>query len=250
MAIDKLGQNAIADGSVDTAQLADDSVNSAKIGVDVIAAEDLAANSVTVTEISNGAVTLDKLSATGTKDATTFLRGDNTFATPATPTLTSLGIDNHDQVTVDSNGVITTGVQPTFHASCTNAPGNSFGGTSPTKYPFNNAHVNIGSGLDLTNNRFVAPKTGQYYFHWHALFRNISSGGRAAFYINGTKWTQSSNGSYSDLYCDASHEVTVGMDAVFSLTANDYVEVFVWMPTGDCYGGANGHNGFTGHLIS
>ena len=31
---------------------------------------------------SDGSVTLDKLSATGTKSATTFLRGDNTFATP------------------------------------------------------------------------------------------------------------------------------------------------------------------------
>jgi hypothetical protein len=52
---------------------------SRSIGTDVIAAEDLAANSVTVAEIQNGAVTLDKLSATGTKDATTFLRGDNSF---------------------------------------------------------------------------------------------------------------------------------------------------------------------------
>jgi hypothetical protein len=52
--------NTPADGTVNTAQLADDSVTTAKI---------LDSN-----------ITLAKLSATGTKDATTFLRGDNTFA--------------------------------------------------------------------------------------------------------------------------------------------------------------------------
>jgi hypothetical protein len=33
-----------------------------------------------IARIADGDITLDKLSATGTKDATTFLRGDNTFA--------------------------------------------------------------------------------------------------------------------------------------------------------------------------
>ena len=80
---------------------------SRSIGTDVIAAEDLANNSVTVAEISDGAVTepkigsgavtLDKLSATGTKDATTYLRGDNTFSALST-TLAGL-----DDVTVNAS---------------------------------------------------------------------------------------------------------------------------------------------------
>jgi len=37
-------------------------------------------NSVTTNKIADSNITLAKLSATGTKDATTFLRGDNTFA--------------------------------------------------------------------------------------------------------------------------------------------------------------------------
>ena len=76
MAIDKINATALLDGGVDTADLAD------------------------------GSVTLDKLSATGTKDATTFLRGDNSFQVVTTPTLSSLGIDNHDDITVDANGNI------------------------------------------------------------------------------------------------------------------------------------------------
>jgi hypothetical protein len=39
--------------------------------------------SVTTAKIVDANVTLAKLSATGTKDATTFLRGDNTFAAPS-----------------------------------------------------------------------------------------------------------------------------------------------------------------------
>ena len=77
---------------------------SRSIGVDVIAAEDLANNSVTAAEIQDGVIGLTKLSATGTKDATTFLRGDNSFQVVTTPTLSSLGIDNHDDITVDATG--------------------------------------------------------------------------------------------------------------------------------------------------
>jgi hypothetical protein len=41
----------------------------------------IAANAIVEADIANSAVTLAKLSASGTKDATTYLRGDNTFAT-------------------------------------------------------------------------------------------------------------------------------------------------------------------------
>jgi hypothetical protein len=54
-------------------------------------------NTVTAAKIVNGTIGLSKLSATGTKDSTTFLRGDNTFATVSagftigTPTATTSG---------------------------------------------------------------------------------------------------------------------------------------------------------------
>jgi hypothetical protein len=40
--------------------------------------------SVSAADLENGTITLAKLSATGTKDATTFLRGDNSFVTVTT----------------------------------------------------------------------------------------------------------------------------------------------------------------------
>ena len=59
---------------VTTSGLADDSVTSAKVTDGVISAADVA----------DGTLTLAKLSATGTKDATTFLRGDNSFVAVTT----------------------------------------------------------------------------------------------------------------------------------------------------------------------
>ena len=45
-----------------------------------LTSSDLADSIVTSAKITDGTITLADLSATGTKDATTFLRGDNTFA--------------------------------------------------------------------------------------------------------------------------------------------------------------------------
>jgi hypothetical protein len=43
----------------------------------------LSDSSVTTAKLNDASVSLAKLTATGTKDATTFLRGDNTFAAPS-----------------------------------------------------------------------------------------------------------------------------------------------------------------------
>jgi hypothetical protein len=43
----------------------------------------VADGTVTTAKLANSSVSLDKLTATGTKDATTFLRGDNSFAVPS-----------------------------------------------------------------------------------------------------------------------------------------------------------------------
>src|SRR6056300_179366 len=80
MAIDKITASGLGDGGVSTADLADGSVHTAKIADDA----------VHTSKIADGNVTLAKLSATGTKDATTFLRGDNSFQVVAvTPTAVS-----------------------------------------------------------------------------------------------------------------------------------------------------------------
>jgi len=79
-----------SDGTVTTAKIVDANVTAAKlasgaavsnIGTGGITATELASNAVTTAKILDANVTLAKLSATGTKNATTYLRGDDTFAT-------------------------------------------------------------------------------------------------------------------------------------------------------------------------
>ncbi len=55
----------------------------------VIVEDDLANNAVTTTKINNGAVTIAKLSATGTADSTTYLRGDGSWQTISTSPTTA-----------------------------------------------------------------------------------------------------------------------------------------------------------------
>jgi len=59
--------------------LAQGLISGANIQDGTIDTPDLVNNAITTAKIADGNVTLAKLSATGTKDATTFLRGDNTF---------------------------------------------------------------------------------------------------------------------------------------------------------------------------
>lgn len=56
---------------------------------------------LTSADIQDGTVALADLSATGTKDATTFLRGDNTFASAGSPSITDNG--NATAITIDSS---------------------------------------------------------------------------------------------------------------------------------------------------
>lgn len=84
----------IGTGAVGSTEITDGSIVSADIAADTITAADLAANAVDSAEITAGAVDLTHLSATGTASPTTYLRGDNTWATISTglPNLTAANI--------------------------------------------------------------------------------------------------------------------------------------------------------------
>jgi hypothetical protein len=56
---------------------------------------------LTSADIQDGTIGLADLSATGTKDSTTFLRGDNTFASAGSPSIDDNG--NATAITIDSN---------------------------------------------------------------------------------------------------------------------------------------------------
>jgi hypothetical protein len=62
------------------------------------------AGSVGASQIADGSIALGKLSATGTKDSTTFLRGDNTFASAGSPSIVDNG--NATAISINSSEVV------------------------------------------------------------------------------------------------------------------------------------------------
>ena len=152
----------------------------------------------------NASVGLSQLTATGTKNSTTFLRGDNTFA--------SAGGTNSSMFSAKSTA---------------NQTGLSSGGW--TKIQFDTATFNVGSNYDTTNDKFVAPSDGKYFFT--ASLKINSTGGSATltgsgcrFSINGS--TAGDNVNFIGNGAMTAMSATNSM--ILNLTATQYVEVYAY----------------------
>lgn len=173
----------IADANVTGGKIANDAIDSQHYAADSIDAEHyapgsvdttaLADSSVTSAKIADGTIGLAKLSATGTKDATTFLRGDNTFATVVS------GLTEADAWRISSDIV--------------------FSGAGDSDITTNWERVDtdgfdkIGTGLSESSGIFSFPSTGYYYIN---LFGGFTAGGTRSymgFLLNVT----TDNSSYS-----------------------------------------------------
>jgi len=115
----------VSDGTVTTAKLGDSAVTTAKL--------------------NDASVSLAKLTATGTKDATTFLRGDNTFAAAGG------GITEADQWRLAAS--ITSDTDP-ISANLERVDDATFS--------------KIGTGMSVSSGHWTFPSTGLYYVNAHA----------------------------------------------------------------------------------
>src|SRR5210317_259 len=99
-------------------------------------------NTVTTAKLSDSSVSLAKLTATGTKDATTFLRGDNTFSA-----LPASGITEADEWRLTSNKTVSN----TFSSITTNLARTTRAGFSL-----------LGTGMSESSGIFTFPNTGYW----------------------------------------------------------------------------------------
>jgi len=161
--------------------------------------------SVGASQISDGSIALGKLSATGTKDATTFLRGDNTFA--------SAGGDN----------------TPAFRATMS-ANQTGLSSEANTKVSFNTETYDIGSCYDHSSNfRFTVPsgEDGKYLItaHIHTRANGAHSGKTCRLYKNGSFLTESQTATAGDnLHATRTNNSSV--TTIENLSATDYIEVY------------------------
>ena len=117
---------------------------------------------------------------------------------------------------------------PAFSAKSTaNQTGLSSGGW--TKIQFDTATFNVGSNYDTTNDKFVAPSDGKYFFT--ASLKINSAGGSATllgtgcrFSINGT--TAGDNVNFIGNGAMSAMSATNSM--ILNLTATQYVEVYAY----------------------
>ena len=167
------------------------------------------AGSVGASQISDGSIALGKLSATGTKDATTFLRGDNTFAS--------------------AGGTMT----PAFHSFATSVTTpNANAGTKVT-----NLSEVFDTNSAFASNRFTVPsgEGGKYFFYGAVTYGGEVTSPHCMFFVNGSQSFNSEDNAIGM----GSNERTAVNHKILLLDAGDYVELFTFNSTG----GTNTHGG-------
>ena len=113
----KLADNAVdsehyTDGSIDTAHLSADAVDGTKIADNAIDSEHYVDASIDNAHLADDAVGVAELSATGTASSSTFLRGDNAWASAGASY--DIGTFTRDISTADGTQAVTgVGFQPT-----------------------------------------------------------------------------------------------------------------------------------------
>jgi len=129
---------------------------------------------VSTAKIVDANVTLAKLSATGTKSSSTFLRGDNTFAeVPAG------GITMADQWRLSA--------ATTFSSGASNKISSNWERTDTTGYG------TIGSAMTESSGEFSFPATGIYLIMYKMNGKSASSSNNR--YVNGNLYTSTDGGS-------------------------------------------------------
>ena len=154
------------DTSNSTVTLPDGTVTNAKVNAS--AAIDYSKLNLT------GNIALTDLSATGTKDATTFLRGDNTFGVPPLG-----GITEADQWRLTAN-LTTTGLDITSNLE-----------RNDTSFAY------IGTGMTESSGVFTFPSTGIYFIDFNTVA--YGSGVGDVRYAGGNIKITTNNSSYSDI---------------------------------------------------
>ncbi len=195
------------DGAAGTVLQTDGSgqLSVAALAADTVTATQIAANAVTSSEIADDAVTIAKLAATGTASATTFLRGDNSWAALGDNTPSFAAYNPADQ-------------------SLTSGAYNKMTATTEV--------YDTGSCYDAANAKFTVPagEAGKYVVWTRS---SVSTGGTSALIHQLGNWMYLNGSASEKIYWGTPANSTVSAAqtfmGVFDLSAADYVEWYIWV---------------------
>jgi len=161
--------------------------------------------SVGASQIVDGSIALGKLSATGTKDATTFLRGDNTFA--------SAGGDNTPSFMVSLNAS-----QTLSHNTL-------------TKITLDREIVDTDNAF--ASNKFTVPsgEAGKYYIQFSTLAYDgtgVFKLSRPMIYKNGSMVAERIQDPTQNFY-----NISDTLSIILDLSVSDYIEFYYKGQTAD-----------------
>lgn len=147
------------------------------------------------------------------------------------------GVDG-ERMRINSTGAVTKPFQPAFIAK---GLATQTTHTANQVIVFNTAAYNVGSGYNTTNGRFTAPVAGIYHFSYHIYLNPGNTSTPVGFYKNGT---------LDIFYLPGIAVNGMGLTALISLAANDFVDVRVTAGGGNVIVFNNGdHTQFRGYLV-
>jgi hypothetical protein len=145
-----------------------------------------------------------------------------------------------ERMRIDSSGRVAQPFQPSFVARVNDT---NYIATSPI--PFSNEVFDVGSNFNTSTNRFTAPIAGKYVFYLNIYVYVLTSTFLSAnLRVNGT------SRQYTELNNPNSNQyMTLNTNAIFDLSAGDFVDVSVIRGGGATYYGGNSETQLMGFLL-
>ena len=160
-------------------------------------------------------------------------------------------LGTNDYLKVDVSGRVTMPSQPAFFAYSTASNAVTSGAISAD---FNAVLTNVGGHFNTSSKRFVAPVAGSYFF---SVSGQLASHGASAHEYALGIFIRKNGNTFKDQYGGnygagtSPQYITVVLNAVMSLAANDYVDVEFNLPTtvNVEYSGGTKRCTFIGYLL-
>ena len=168
------------------------------------------------------------LKRTGTGTITLGQSGD-TISLPTGASLSLQGGSNGQALTTNGSGTLsfaTVGGNAGTEIVYAERTGNqTLSDNTWTKVEYNSDNYDPDSNWDTTNDRYIVPSAGRYYFTATAYLWGSLQNVHSQFYLNGSNVADTYN-IINFNTSNTTHECTVRSNAILNLSASDYVEFY------------------------